>query len=436
MAFRDLLKKAARPLSGFLLDSNSTTSTGWAHYFSPGSSVDYRKEAGKIYDNSIVSIGLNFLIENWAQAELVVKRQNKDGIWEIEPSHTFPDDWANCNDFYTGETLDSGLTISEIVSGNGYIVPLRRNNGRPAFVYLPHIHVQIVGGNGWIDHYEYRPNGTTGYKFKPDEVIHLRYGIDPENQRYGMSKLSALLRDIAADNLGTTYTAAILRKMGVPGMIFTPKESSGLGPSPGDLRAWKTAYEDTFTGDGNGGMMIVPFSGDILVPGSGPEKLGLDKLRSVPASRILAAMGTSDIALGLPSESKTYDNYDKALEATWRNGLMPMMVRRARLLTSFARKWYEDPGIRVEYDFSNVAALQEDQNSLYERVGKIYQAGVVKRSEAKNMLGLQFDTEDEVYSTEASLGINGGAKGLIKMAGDRARQRRKLEEAENEPASI
>lgn len=436
MAFRDLLKKAARPLSSFLLDSNSTASNGWAHYFSPGSNVDYRKEAGKIYDNSIVSIALNFLIENWSQCELIVKRQNKSGIWEIEPSHPFPQDWQNGNDFYTGDTLEAGITVSEIVSGNAYILPLRRNNGRPAFIYLPHMYVNVIGGNGFIKHYEYRPNATTGYKFQPNELIHLRYGMDPENPCLGISKLAALLRDIAADNLGTTYTAAILRKMGVPGMIFTPKESSGLGPSAGDLRAWKTAYEDTFTGDGAGGMMIVPFAGDISVPGSGPEKLGLDRLRSVPAARILAAIGTSDTALGLPSESKTYDNYNKALEATWRIGLMPMMIRRAKLLTQFARQWYGDPSIRVEYDVSNVAALQEDQNDLYARVGKIYQAGVVKRSEAKNMIGLPFDSDDDVYSSEANLGISGGAKGLIKMAGDRARQRRKLEEAENEPASI
>lgn len=435
VGFRELVRKAARPLAGFLLDSNLSNSAGWARFFSPSSRTDWSKEAGKIYDNSIVSIGINFLIENWSQAELVVKRKNSSGIYERDHNHAFPNDWRDCNPFYGSDTLDAGLTLSEIVSGNAYILPLKRQNGSPAFVYLPHIHVRVIGGNGWIDYYEYRPGGSSeAYRIKPEEIIHIRYGIDPENQRLGLSKLAALLRDIATDNLGTTYTAAILKKMGVPGMIFTPKDTARVGPSPNDLRTWKSAYEDTFTGDGAGGMMVVPFPGDVTVPGASPEKLGIDKLRSVPSSRILSSIGLSDIALGLPSESKTYENYDKALESAWRNGLMPMMVRRAKSLTKFAREWYGDPDILVEYDFSKVASLQEDQNLFYQRVGNIYKAGVVKRSEAKAMLGLDYDDSDDVYSTEASLGIDGGAKGIIKMAGKRASERRKLVEASDEPA--
>jgi hypothetical protein len=45
-----------------------------------------------------------------------------------------------------------------------------------------------------------------------------------------------------------------------------------------------------------------------------------------------------------------------------------------------------------------------------------------------------YDDSDDVYSTEASLGIDGGAKGIIKMAGKRASERRKLVEASDEPA--
>ena len=68
----------------------------------------------------------------------------------------------------------------------------------------------------------YRVNGKT-YVLSKDDIIHYRDGIDPENDRFGLSGLSAVLREVFTDNEAATYSAAILRNMGVPSIIVTPK---------------------------------------------------------------------------------------------------------------------------------------------------------------------------------------------------------------------
>ena len=40
-------------------------SSGWLRMFAPGSSVDYQRQAGVIYDNSVVSIALT-RIPDWS----------------------------------------------------------------------------------------------------------------------------------------------------------------------------------------------------------------------------------------------------------------------------------------------------------------------------------------------------------------------------------
>jgi len=59
----------------------------------------------------------------------------------------------------------------------------------------------------------------------------------------------------------------------------------------------------------------------------------------------------------------------------------------------------QDASHFLEFDLSEVGALQENQDSVWARVGKAYQDGVIKRSEARTALDYEADPDgaDDVY---------------------------------------
>jgi len=429
------LPNSSIPVESFPVTGDEHGRQSFGRLYSPGSKVDWRSDAGRLDTNGIVGIAVNFYQTNWHQAHVQVGR----GVgvdFVADPGHPLVQSLLEPNPWYDGEVLWDGSIVSSLVSGNCYWAVLRRNGGDPAFVYLPHIYVSPMGssGNALVGGYQYRiPNAGKILELKPEEVLHFRRGMTLEDTKIGLSPLANLIREVATDNLASTFDASLLKNFGAAGLLLAVKDMSAE-PTPEQVEDFRANFRAAFSGDGAGKAAMLGIPVEKISQSMTPEEMALDKLRSVPVSRILSALGLNDIALGLPSASKTYDNYGEAMMAAWNIGILPTMDRFSKKLTTFARGWYGDQSLVVRFDTSEIDALQDDMVKLSERWSKLYVSGVCKRSEAKLALDLPVDdTEDDVYIGEANLGIGGASKALAKLAGQASRSRRRKLEEEGNP---
>lgn len=173
--------------------------------------------------------------------------------------------------------------------------------------------------------------------------------------------------------------------------------------------------------DGNGRMLVLPLGGKLEAPGYSPQDMALDSLRNVPTGRICGALGLDPMVLGLPSENKTYANYEEANEAAIETALLPLKRVVARTLTRQALK---EPKRRCFWDYSEVRALQDDVDALYKRVVDAYAKGAIMRSEAKQMLGLPHEKGDQVYIHDVMVGLDAAKASLKRDLGEKARLHR------------
>jgi hypothetical protein len=135
-----------------------------------------------------------------------------------------------------------------------------------------------------------------------------------------------------------------------------------------------------------------------VVPlGFSPEQLRLDKLPQDAISRLGAACGVPLMAMGLPDPGKTYSNVGESIKIGYGavQSIQEIIAETNRwgLLSEFA-----DPNrFVVEYDYSSILELREDQNALSTRIVTEWEKGVRSQNEAREALGLEPDPDGDRF---------------------------------------
>lgn len=344
---------------------------------------------------------------NWAQrtlpeAPVMIQKYNKDGEWEQDPEHPLLPLLDSPNPYYDGLLLHSGTIADFILDGNAYWLKIRSNGGRVLQLWwIPSSMLEPkwpTNGDVFISHYEYKP-GYQSINIPPEDVVHFRAGFDSSNVRKGLSPLKSLFREIFSDDEAANMTAALLKNMGVPGMVIAP-DGDTLG-SKEDIDATKEWFKEHFTGDYRGEPLIMSAPTKISTFTFNPKDMDLRSLRRIPEERITAVIGIPAIVVGLGAglDRSTFSNYAEAREAAYESYVIPThrlfsSVIKRQLLSDFTNdptQW------QVGYDLSNVRVLQEDENALVTRVNQMVAGGYLKVIDAQRMTGSPVDDSQDYY---------------------------------------
>ena len=364
----------------------------------PGARYDYEREAGDLWSNSVVAICLKWAGDNYPKPKLRVNRVLRNGELDTVANHALCQLMRRPNPHYTGRTLSKALVLSLLADGNGYVIKIRNSFKQVIGLYwVPHWLMQPVwpaDGSTYIAAYQYLLDYQL-CEIATEDVIHFRDGIDPRNDRLGLSALKAQCREICTDNEVSGYTASIMRNSGVPGLVVIPKDPKGkFTQTQADLV--KAKVSDSLTGEKRGEPAIFSEQVEIKELGFSPEKLRLEKLPARSEARICASMGLSPMVVGLPDPNKTYSNYKEATTAAWRQCLVPLGDLVSETLHWELLREFEDPAkFLLDYDYNQVEALQEDLQTKHDRVRADWQAGLVTHGEATSILGYEQDPESD-----------------------------------------
>jgi HK97 family phage portal protein len=350
---------------------------------------------------------LGWIGDNLPQARLRVTRNpDADEPSEVK-NHPLTKLIRRPNGYYSGKALWAATAISYCVSGDAYWIKARGTGGFGSPVELWYVpHWQILpqyesDGSSFISSYLYRPGSGKEYTLQRKDLVHFRFGIDPENPRLGWSRLKSVLREMLSDNEIATYTAAILRNLGMPGGIVSPGEPGAVLP-PDEQDRLEATWASKFTKSNRGRVLVASRKLQVDFPAFSPEQLVIDKMGNRPEARVCGALRIPPMVVGLNvgDAQRTYSNWAEARSAAWEDCIIPMQSDFAETLDSDLLGDLGDSDREdVDWDYSKVRALAEDEDAKSKRAVSQFSAGGITRATFLTMVGQKPapGNEDEVF---------------------------------------
>lgn len=364
------------------------------------SSIDWGS-VGDGSGSSVVMLPLQWMMRTFPEAPLCVDRL-VNGTWEQQEEHDLKALLERPNPYYSGDLLWRATVAQLALDGNAYWIKLQDPQLRVQQLWwVPSMLIEPkwpADGSVFVSHYSYKPGGEP-VKLMPEQVVHFRWDIDPENNRKGLSPLASVLREVFADDEAGRFAAALLKNMGVPGLIVSPE--GDLAPGDEDLEATKKAIQEKTSGERRGEPMVFGSATKVQQFGFSPEQMDMRTLRKVPEERVSGVLGVAAIVAGLGAglDRSTFANFKEAREASYENCIIPLQRLCAaevkhQLLPDF------EPNlklVRVRFDLDEVRALQEDQNAFTTRLISELQAGAITLAEYLRETGREATPAHDVY---------------------------------------
>ena len=424
----------------------------WWNVLVPRTSFDYAKEIGDGSRSNIVIAVVNWIARTFPEAPVIVTEERPDGIRERVLGHRMVERIERPNPYYSGVLLWTATVADWALTGNAYwLLQETRRPGdfeiwwAPSWTITPRWPADR--NDVFISHYEYRPDAAGPAVEVPlDRIVHFRNGLDPENPRLGKSQLRSLVREIFTDEEASQFTAALMRNLGVPGVIIAPDASVKVDEQTAE--EIKEKFMERFGGDRRGAPMVMTAPTKVQMISFSPEQLLLKELRRIPEERVSAVFGVAAVVVGLGAglDRSTFTNFHEAREAAYENNIIPTQrLFAADLETQLLPRFDRTPNRHVEFDLSRVRVLQPDMDALVERYNRMVLGGWAMVSDARRAVGLPVRPEDDIWLrplamavVPANRGGKAGGQAELKGAEDNYRQemeawRRRLAE-QFEPA--
>jgi HK97 family phage portal protein len=405
----------------------------------PGSSFNWRNQAGDLMLNSIVAIGMDWYIRNWSQGVPVVRRPMPDGQVETVADHPILQLLSQPTPNVPPSLVWSWIIPDYQLLGNAYFRKVRVSGRVVGLQYLAADMMRPVGNKvNPLVKYQYTVDGTS-YDIALEDLIHIRYGRDPQDSRFGRSPVTSVLREIATDNVAASAAFGMVRHGGMPSMMVGPDYKGGVEDlSEDDARQTKAKLQQDFTGDNAGSVLVMTGPFKVERVSHKPSEMAFDEIRRKPEERVCAAIGLNPLVLQLGSglERATYSNLEQATRSAWTDGMIPLMRQMAEALTIALLPDYEEtqPGDYLEFDVTNVPALQADLNEDAERAERLYKAGIVDLATAKRVAGVAPSDDDEGFYHPTAVPVSkDGQEVLVPVPVQTVAKAYTQEETMNEP---
>lgn len=378
----------------------------------PRTRFNYRNEVGDGTGSSTVMAPILWVARTFPEAPLVIERREQEDFAPID-DHGLAKLVRRPNPYFSGSVLWMATVLSFMVDGNAYWIKIRNGAGNVIQLWwVPHWSIAPIAptdGSSYISGYQYEPQGqlletstgqfASGIQLDNDDVVHFRFGLDGDDMRKGLSPLKSVLREVFTDDEAANFSAALLRNMGVPGIVISPEHDQPINPD--DAEATKEYVQRRFSGDNRGQPLAMSGRTKVDQFGFSPKELNLKELRRVPEERVTAVLGLPAMIAGLGAglDRSTFSNYGEARRAAYENNIIPTQSIfgeeiHHQLLPDFERNIDQ---FRSRFDRSEVAVLQEDENERAQRWNTMVTGAFATRAEARRAFDLETSDSDDVY---------------------------------------
>lgn len=371
--------------------------------FLPSGDINYAREVGDGRNASVVAPALYWMARTFPEAPLQVRKMDSSGQLDPIVRHPMAQLIRRPNEAFSGRVLWMATVVDFYVTGNGYWLKVRDRYREvvelwwvPSWMITPK---WPADGSEFISHYEYRPGGVEAVKVPVDDVVHFRFGLDPDNMRVGLSPLASVLREVYTDDEAARFTAAILKNMGVPGLVVSPDQQGRITRENAEQA--KEKFKTLFSGQGRGEPVVMTSATKVEQFGFSPDQLNLRDLRRIPEERVSAVLGVPAVVAGLGAglDRSTFTNMAEARDMAYESNIIPAQSVFAEELDIQLLPDFEAHPEQFEstFDLTQVRVLQSDRTAQTQRAVANLVGGAATLGETRRELGLPVTPEHEVF---------------------------------------
>ena len=307
--------------------------------------------------NELVFACIREIATSTAEAQLCLYDANHEKIDNAPLAQLIAEPAEGMTQYEFLENLITHLQIA----GNAYVLKERARVGVVSLMLLRPDRMEVIPGGG----YSYEVGGKK-YMIPAEDIGHLKFP-NPNNDFYGLSPLQVLAKQINLDTDATTFTKAFFNNAGVPSGILKLRRKLSHQDEADRLRA---AWRGQFQGNKNWHRIaILDEDASYEKMGSTLGEMEIPSLRNLSESRICSALGVPAILVGanIGLQRSTFSNYAEARESFWEETLLPLYRRIEQFMVGLLEPEFPRERGYLEFDFSEVRALQEDEDAMVNR---------------------------------------------------------------------
>ena len=249
---------------------------------------------------------------------------------------------------------------------------------------IPYYTKPIPSKEDFISGLEYRI-GSELQEYSKNLVLWSRF-IDPLDFYEGLSPIKAQARILDTENSAIDWNKKTLDNSGVP-----PGALMVDSPTPDQIEGIRAKWKENYMGANNNRMPLIIDSEKANYIPFGINAVEMDFILQKKVNRIeiCSGFGVPGQVVGDP-EGQTYANYSEALEAFWKNTVIPKYLNKIKcdlnqiLLPKFITL---NENYYIDYNLDNIEVLTENQNEKTDRVLKMWDSDFLTLNEARGELG-------------------------------------------------
>jgi HK97 family phage portal protein len=394
--------------------------------------------------NELAFACINKIADVMNDAEIIVEKLNNKDEWEPVKNHPLLALIEKPNADEIGEDLRRKMVQSENFSGICYLRIVRpRPNATPSEIYILNpnrVIPEIDYSNNRIR--EYRYTNALGYQavIKPEDII-IRRRTDLTDEFYGLAPLAVAANTIDSDENLTDYVNSLFDDKdgtsGIPRGLL--KFNRSLSPEQADLKR-KTWMRRTNASE----IQVLDDQAEFQALGIKPDEMAADSLRWQNDAKICGVFGVPPTLvytyLGVRWQSQRAGVKDSLVDF-WFNKISPELKLWRKWATWNLLPLFEDINqikagrIRVNYELSQMLALQENVDDIHTRARANFSAGGWTLNEFREATGKMPDAKGDYYLQPFNLSAispeNRAAEAVQKVeAGTNPNEPEQIEETE------
>ncbi|RYX80475.1 phage portal protein [bacterium] len=372
--------------------SGMAPSNAWLGSFPSGAKKDYGALVGDPLQNYVIAAAVNAVSLALPDAPPYLENL-QDGRWVRIDDHPVLGFLRQPHEDLDDAEVWSLTSLYRLTRGEAFWILHLSDAGQPTeAVPCDPRRVRVIGTRDeLISGYEITTEDGRLLPFPKQQVMHFRHLPDPNNMRRGWTPLSTGTRHLVGSNAASTYHTALLLNGAVSSWLISLRDSGQNNVTPEQFQTFIDAMRRKYSGttETSGGIDGLSLPLDIHRMAYSPDEMAIDKLVNYYEQTLCCLTGVSKKLLDLGSDA-TYMNLREAISDFWERRLVPMRNKDARALTNQLLPLFglSPAQWRVQFDFSNVPALQENQDALFVRWRDLYKAGGIDLYTLQTKIGL------------------------------------------------
>ena len=354
----------------------------------------------------VVCIAVAWLTKQGSSTPYIMQNSLPDGEVEEITDHPLLDLLNKPSDFLSGQELLAVTIRNMAIHGQAFWKKERlRGGGVDSLSFLSAKRTTVHGDDTTlITHYEYRPKGGIGPPeiYQPDQIVHIRLEPDPDDPKNGLSPLICVANELMLDNGSQQFVNASLTNHGSPGGFLVPVADEVLDEDVADET--RQYIRKNFSGVNRGEIGVLRARMEYIRTALDPASMAVGDTLNTAEERICGALGVHPVVVGLgagSSQSRVGAATIELERAAWNNGIIPLQRSIAQQITrQMIPEFVSEAEIKqwmVQWDRSDVLALQPDLGKEAERWQTLVVGGIATRYDARRALQLEVEDFDKVY---------------------------------------